>query len=104
MHHTGTNHFYLAVIVFLPFVSENRADDVASVLDHHLSSLDVPLAEKTTTLYGGSVTEIRNCTNYFAFLTFMFISYFLLALCSLLSDFTQLVFMLRYPASLGHYL
>ena len=40
----------LAVIVFLPLIRQHRADDVAGVLDHHLSSLDVPLAEKPATM------------------------------------------------------
>lgn len=39
---------YLAVVVFLSFVRENRADDITRILDHHLSGLDVPLAEKAT--------------------------------------------------------
>lgn len=40
----------LAVIIFLPLISQDRANDVAGVLDHHLSSLDVPFAEKPATM------------------------------------------------------
>lgn len=47
----------LAVVVFFPFVCENRANDVTSILDHHLSGLNVPLAEKTTTMNIGSVNS-----------------------------------------------
>lgn len=38
----------LAVIVFLPLISEDRANDGASILYHHLPSVDVPLTEKST--------------------------------------------------------
>lgn len=41
---------YLAVVIFLPLISQNGANDDAGVLDHHLASLDVPLAEKTATM------------------------------------------------------
>lgn len=41
---------YLAVIIFFSLISQNRANDVASVLYHHLASLDVPFAEKATTM------------------------------------------------------
>lgn len=41
---------YLAVIIFLPLVSQNRANHSAGIFDHHLSSLDVPLAEKAATV------------------------------------------------------
>lgn len=39
-----------AVVIFLPLVSQNRANDGAGILDHHLPSLDVPFAEKATTV------------------------------------------------------
>lgn len=39
-----------AVIKFLPLVSQDRANDGAGVLNHHLSSLNVPFAEKSTTV------------------------------------------------------
>lgn len=39
-----------AVIIFLPLVSQDRANDGASILDHHLSSLNVPFAEKAATM------------------------------------------------------
>ncbi len=40
----------LAVIIFLPLISQDRANDGAGVLDHHLPSLDVPFAEKAATV------------------------------------------------------
>lgn len=40
----------LAVVIFLPFVRQHGSDDGAGVLDHHLSGLDVPLAEKASTV------------------------------------------------------
>lgn len=45
----------LAVIIFLPFISQDRANDGAGVLDHHLPSLDVPFAEEATTVNLGPV-------------------------------------------------
>lgn len=39
-----------AVIIFLPFVGQDRANDSAGVLNHHLPSLDVPLAEKAAAM------------------------------------------------------
>lgn len=41
---------YFAVIIFLPLISQDRANNSASVLDHHLPSLNVPLAEKASTM------------------------------------------------------
>ena len=43
---------HLAVVVLLPLVSQNGADDVAGVFDHHLSGLDVPLAEEAAAVDG----------------------------------------------------
>lgn len=37
-----------AVIIFLPLISQDRANDGAGVLDHHLANLNVPFAEKAT--------------------------------------------------------
>lgn len=37
---------HLAVVVLLPFVGEDGADHSAGILDDHLPSLDVPLAEE----------------------------------------------------------
>lgn len=48
--HSDYSCEYLAVVVFFSFVRENRADDITRILDHHLSGLDVPLAEKATTV------------------------------------------------------
>lgn len=39
-----------AVIKFLPLISQDGANDCAGILDHHLSCLDVPFAEKSTTM------------------------------------------------------
>lgn len=61
----GRNQIYLAVIVFLPFVCENWANDIASILDHHLPSLDVPLAEKTSTVYSRSFNETKKMNTFY---------------------------------------
>ncbi len=57
----------LAVVIFLPFISQDRANDGAGVLDYHLSGLDVPLAEKATTvnLRSTRITEQETVTNHF---------------------------------------
>lgn len=52
-HHSNRYGTDLAVVVLLSFVSENRADDDACVLDNHFSCFDVPLAEKATAVDGG---------------------------------------------------
>lgn len=39
-----------AVIIFLPLISQNSANDCAGILDHHLPGLNVPFAEKSTTM------------------------------------------------------
>lgn len=40
----------LAVVIFLPLISQDSANDGAGVLDHHLPSLDVSFAEKASTM------------------------------------------------------
>lgn len=40
----------LAVIILLPLISQDSANDVAGVLDHHLPGLDVSFAEKAATV------------------------------------------------------
>lgn len=47
----------LAVIILLSLVSQDRADDGASVLDHHLPGLDVPLTVKSTSMNLRSVNS-----------------------------------------------
>lgn len=37
-----------AVIKFLSFISQDGANDCSGILDHHLSCLDVPFAEKSS--------------------------------------------------------
>lgn len=44
--------FYLAIVVLLPLVSENRADDSPRILDHHLSSINVSFAKQTSAMDG----------------------------------------------------
>lgn len=39
-----------AIIIFLPLISQDSADDRAGVLDHHLPGLNVPFAEESTTM------------------------------------------------------
>lgn len=39
-----------AIIIFLPLISQDSADDRAGVLDHHLPGLNVPFAEEPTTM------------------------------------------------------
>ncbi len=55
--------FYLAVIVFLPLVSEDRANDIARVLDHHLSSVNVFPAEQTSAVYGWSASDTQDAND-----------------------------------------
>lgn len=43
---------HLAVIVFLALVSLDGADDIAGILNHHLTCIDVSLTEKTPTVDG----------------------------------------------------
>lgn len=43
---------HLAVIVLLTLVRLDGADDVAGVLNHHLSCINVSLTEKTPTVDG----------------------------------------------------
>lgn len=40
----------LAIIIFLPLISQDRTNDGAGVLDHHLPSVNVPFAEKAPTM------------------------------------------------------
>lgn len=40
----------LAVIIFLPLISQDSANDGAGVLDHHLPGLDVSFTEKASTM------------------------------------------------------
>lgn len=49
-----THRTYLTAVIVLPLVSQNRTDDNTSVLDHHLSSFYVALAEKATSMNSGS--------------------------------------------------
>lgn len=44
--HVASNAF--AVIIFLPLISQDGANDSAGVLDHHFPGVDVPLAEKAS--------------------------------------------------------
>lgn len=44
--------FYLAIIVLFPVVSEDRANDIARILNDHLSSVNVLPAEQTSAVYG----------------------------------------------------
>lgn len=45
------NYFtHFAVVVLLPFVGEDGADHSACILDDHLPSFDVPLAEEATAM------------------------------------------------------
>lgn len=37
-----------AVIKFLSFISQDGTNDCSGILDHHLSCLDVPFAEKSS--------------------------------------------------------
>lgn len=39
-----------AVVEFLPLIGQDGANDRAGILDHHLSGLDVPFAEKSTAM------------------------------------------------------
>lgn len=43
---------YLGIIVLFSFVSKDRANDIARILDHHLTSVNVSLTEQTTAVYG----------------------------------------------------
>ena len=52
----------LAVIIFFPLISQNRANDCAGVLNHHLPSLNVPFAEKAATMNFRSEKDYRRET------------------------------------------
>lgn len=47
---------HLAVIILLSLVSLDGADDVASILNHHLTCIDVSLTKKTPAVDGRSRT------------------------------------------------
>ena len=54
---------HLAVVVLLSLVSENGANDDASILDNHLPCIDVPLAEQTSAVDSrpmGNTEEVRS--------------------------------------------
>lgn len=40
----------LAVIIFLPLICQDSANDGAGVLDHHLAGLNVSFAEKSAAM------------------------------------------------------
>lgn len=40
----------LAVVILLPLISQDCANDSTGILDHHLPSIDVPFAEESTTM------------------------------------------------------
>lgn len=48
-----------AIIIFLPLICQDGADDRAGVLDHHLPGLNVPFAEESTTMNFRSKEEKR---------------------------------------------
>lgn len=60
--HTFTN---LAVVIFLSFIGEDGADHCAGVLDHHLPSLDVPLAEEASPMNLRPRGAYRGCEWFF---------------------------------------
>lgn len=43
---------HLTVIVLLSFVSEDGANDIARIFDHHLTCIDVPFAEQAPAMDG----------------------------------------------------
>lgn len=71
---------YLAVIIFLPFVGQDRANYRASVLDHHLASIDDPLAKKATPMNFRSKKQSRTVRNFFDLFLAKTLSAVLLAL------------------------
>lgn len=57
---------YLAVVILFPLVSLDGADDVAGILNHHLTCINVSLTEKTPAMDGrpGTKMEKRSDTNF----------------------------------------
>lgn len=52
---------YLGIIVLFSLVSKDRANDIAGILDHHLTSINVSLTEQSTAVYGWPVSRNIAC-------------------------------------------
>lgn len=73
----------LAIIIFLPFISQNSPNDRAGVFDHHLSSLNVPFTEKSPTMNWRSVEQREELTSEFDRGLSLFIVFVAIVTCKL---------------------